>query len=511
MSRARQRIPGNTTILWLALYLSLILLVVVGMSSRPELIYAAVFAGVLLGLFVFLPNSWSFYLLMFLIPFRFEFEVADARLNLAELCIALLLARLVVMELLHRVRGGPLPHRWTWLGFIVCGFWAHWITGADVSIIERVWQFFKLVLVFPAAYLIIFYFVHAKAWTQRLIRIFLVGATISALIGIIQTASNGRVLTGNGVHGNLRYLGLFPPYPSDTQIIVRESIGKVTSASYLVGPNVFRAHGGATTHNSLGIILAIALVLAIHEFANPLCRKRVLAGVAIVIQSIALLLTFSRSSWAAVIIALAASVFLHVKRRGVLPRVILAAGVILLLSAILFPLAPTHIRDRIASLLAPQKETSFQSRLDVWNRSLVAISAKPWLGHGTIGVAGTSMRGQVVSSHNSLLAIAHERGIFGLIFFLVFLIRTLCTAFRIFRAQRQKSLGVDSLQGGLFVALMAFCIDGMFNSAILRPDSAILFWFLAGLIAKVAAMVQKDIAEAPLRLGKALYAEDIVR
>jgi putative inorganic carbon (HCO3(-)) transporter len=85
-------------------------------------------------------------------------------------------------------------------------------------------------------------------------------------------------------------------------------------------------------------------------------------------------------------------------------------------------------------------------------------------------------------SHNNLLQVTVERGIFGLLIFLwlwyLIVKKGLCTLFRLRRrGERHFALVLGCLAGAL-----GFFVDGMFQNNFGDTEVVILFWLMVGLI-----------------------------
>jgi O-antigen ligase len=85
-------------------------------------------------------------------------------------------------------------------------------------------------------------------------------------------------------------------------------------------------------------------------------------------------------------------------------------------------------------------------------------------------------------SHNNLLQVTVERGVFGLLIFLwlwyLIVKKGLCTLFRL----RQPGGRHFALVLGCLAGAIGFFVDGMFQNNFGDTEVAILFWLMVGLV-----------------------------
>jgi O-antigen ligase len=248
-----------------------------------------------------------------------------------------------------------------------------------------------------------------------------------------------------------------------------------------------RVTGTFGSPNVAGSFLALWLAPVASVWFMPLQRRRkILAGVAVLLGSLALLFTASRGAWVAFglsgVIICAATV-----RRGWMPRWVpaaVAAGGILLV-------VPTYplIADRIQG----DDRGSAQSRIPLIEMGLRIIEESPVVGvgagnshHPILAESGVlAYRSEFVYTiHNKYILVGAETGLVGLFFFLWFVGDTVRQGWRGWRLQ-------DRLLSPLALALTAAILGQMvhmlvdiFNS---RPQVE-SFWCCAGLIAAVSHM-----------------------
>lgn len=486
----------NCWIYWLAAgVLGLFLGIAAAIS--PRLAVALVASAVGLLIILKAKAHHVVWLIAFTIPFRFEYELASVRVNWTEL-LALLLAGLVLLRSFTErdFTWIKLPYKGLFSLFLMCGLIAR-VLGPEVEgIAQGVWHLYRTVIALPLLYFVVFASVRSERNLKITIGALITSFTLSSGVGIVQTLSGGKYLTGQGAYGNLRFLGIFPPYPSDAQEIARSYVGRISDVTHVPRTNIFRAHGGFTTHNYFAIGLVVVLATSTSLFLHTRStKKKLLLGIAGIIQGLGLIFTFSRGGWIGFVISLVMIILSVRKRPGyllVLKGMTLAALAIAFLVIVIL-MSPPPLVERAASILNPSEASEMQARFIAWSKSLRGIEEHPLWGHGTGGVEGVLMFGHSVTSHNIFLSVAYERGLIGLGALLYLVFSFVRDAFCLYyRNKKGVNRYLHGLGLGMFAGFTGFVVSGMLTSPILYPDGAVIFWFVAGLLVAVRRISRKE-------------------
>jgi len=123
---------------------------------------------------------------------------------------------------------------------------------------------------------------------------------------------------------------------------------------------------------------------------------------------------------------------------------------------------------------------SFQARVMYLKSAILIIKNHPLIGTGlnTYKVLNPNFiprsMGYSSYAHNSYLQIWGELGIFGFLIFLSIITYVLRS---ILRGAYTANAGKEKIfLFGIFCAVLAFCIDNLFNFTILLPDTALFWW-----------------------------------
>jgi O-antigen ligase len=198
------------------------------------------------------------------------------------------------------------------------------------------------------------------------------------------------------------------------------------------GPTSSLARASATFGNSnaLAAYLAMALPLGVNEYLRASSTSdRILAGNAVAMVAIALVLTFGRGGWVGGVVGVTIVIATtHSSRRRVMVMGGAAAG---LIAAIVLAIAflgaggasvAQTTAARFLTLLDPTAGTG-AIRLHIWKDTLGLIASRPLVGYGpdnfglvfpTFQTGSWSGLSLIDESHSELLQIAATQGILGL-------------------------------------------------------------------------------------------------
>jgi putative inorganic carbon (hco3(-)) transporter len=282
---------------------------------------------------------------------------------------------------------------------------------------------------------------------------------------LVALAMQGAIMVGLYVAGREIHLGPITGMISE-DFRVGGTIGSpVTGASYL----------------------ALFLAPALAVLATPISRRyKWLAGSAIVLGSVALLLTLTRGAWVAFAISVALFLLFAWYRRLVSLWMPAACVVSLVVVGIVF-------HESIAGRLLGDDEGSAESRVPLMHLALNMISEHPVTGVGTNNASVAGLQDMALPDfrsewfytiHNKYLLEWVELGVLGLAAFLWFLLSTIRSGWSTW--QRNDRL-LAPLALGLILAIVGQMVHmsvDVFNS---RPQVQSL-WLCAGLVIALGRM-----------------------
>lgn len=224
------------------------------------------------------------------------------------------------------------------------------------------------------------------------------------------------------------------------------------------------------------LVLAIAVGMALF-FIERSRFARLAAGVLLAAAAIALVMTYTRGSWLALAVGVAAGAALVDFR---LLWAVLGAGGVLL---VVVPSA----WERLLSVFTVEGTSS--QRIWLWSEALEVIREHPLAGVGigeyaqylerTRGVT-PDLIGDITGAHDSYLQLAAEIGLAGGLAFVWVVLSVVAGGFRNLRA-----LSSDAVERGvnaaLTVGLVAFAANALVSNSFQHPQAAVFFWMLAGM------------------------------
>jgi O-antigen ligase len=259
--------------------------------------------------------------------------------------------------------------------------------------------------------------------------------------------------------------------------------GRPLQSLEIGGRTVFFPRGAfshyQTFANVFFLLFSMSFAQAIYSRARG---ERVMYVTAAFCTGVVMILSYTRGIWMAALFAVALIVSFSGKRAlAALGSVAAVVGVIVLLSF-------AGISARAGSIFETEKNVE---RFLLWETTWNMIRDYPLLGVGVGNyqrVQSEYLREDLPldvtrsHSHNNLLQVTVERGIFGLLIFLwlwyLIVKKGLGTLFRL----RQPGERHFALVLGCLAGALGFFIDGMFQNNFGDTEVAILFWLMVGLI-----------------------------
>jgi O-antigen ligase len=227
--------------------------------------------------------------------------------------------------------------------------------------------------------------------------------------------------------------------------------------------------------------LAAFLVAAVSVSAGAALSAQSLKGTlfsagTIPLELGAIVLTFTRGAWLALVASLGAMLLLLRRIEWLVLGLVLVVGVV--------AVSPPEMTDRLVSIAAFQNERSAENRIHMWHYAVPLVIDKPLTGYGFFGfheLFSTQPGIASVHAHNFMLDYALAIGIPGLLLVMSVIVFVLGGALRTVARHRRVSSDVPLL-AGLATACFGMLCAGMTDGSIpVWPILAHSFWFLLAL------------------------------
>ncbi len=334
---------------------------------------------------------------------------------------------------------------------------------------------FEVVQMFKA--ILIFWFIASQVREEKEVRIIitflLIGLSIECAISLFQ----GFLGQGTG----LAILGESEKIASQEL----DSVGQVTRIWGTFGSsNIFAFY--------LQFILPVPIALL---FCNRAKTNRLFMLVVSIAGTIALLFTLSRGGWLGFAVSMVIVLGFYVFRGSLSISKIAVIFVVILIAALVL----LGFSDIILARIQSDDGESAYIRIPMMQVAWAIIKAHPFLGIGINNYTEVMRTYDPTSSrisfwfdypvHNQFLFIAAEVGVFGLLFFLIFIFFLFRTG--VFVVKRTSP---DSFYGQLAIGIMAgfagFLVHCLGDFPLLSYFS--LFWALTGLLCALGNQIQKS-------------------
>jgi putative inorganic carbon (HCO3(-)) transporter len=281
-------------------------------------------------------------------------------------------------------------------------------------------------------------------------------------------------------------------------------VGKVSALGVVIArlPIAIRgvpgAEGGANPNAIAGcLVLFVPLQVALfstggHRWFLPLARRRWVGRLLVVIQAILLFLTAaililmqSRGAWLGLVVGTVA--FLVWQSRLTRMLAALAAGAVVILTALLGP-------ENLASLAISRSGLSnagdLPVRVELWSGAIHGIQDFPLAGMGMnafrrVGpiryLALQPLHGRdIVHAHNHLLQAALDLGLPGLVAYVSIWMVAAMLLVMVYRQSRERIY--RAMAGGLGAGLVAHFVFSMTDTIALGAKVGVLFWLTLALV-----------------------------
>ena len=308
-----------------------------------------------------------------------------------------------------------------------------------------------------------------RQWLKRLIPWMLVSGALVALFAIYQS--------------------LFLGFPFLWKYYAQDGI--IPTSFVFMGGTIQRAMGTFSSPNQLSLYLSILIIFAVNLFLRlpkPYRKAIFLIG----LLSIALLLTVSRSGWAALAIGLGVSILIYRRKQRIIPHLVLLTILVIIVGF------ATGL-DAWAARTLSGNEISANYHVDIFSSNVQTILSHP-LGVGLGRVGARSFRFRDANSSNEdffatesyLLQTGMEVGLPGLLLLLLIMLLSgmiLYTNIYLLEDRWSRALVVGALAA----------LAGAFVHALLIPDLqdmavASYLWFLVGMGMRMPSLERQDSA-----------------
>jgi O-antigen ligase len=245
------------------------------------------------------------------------------------------------------------------------------------------------------------------------------------------------------------------PLPAWADVILRVKLDACRTAPF------FRARAFFSIYMTLGGSLLIGLAVALADLAAGVGRRRVERTATALLAAAALALTYVRSAWLGLGVAVLCL-------SGLTRRWALLLG--LLAAAVLAVVVPSPLQRRAVSIVDPT-DPSATERIYFWQAGRRMILDAPLLGLGPGGVKRhypaykdpAARRPGTGHLHNNLIQVAAERGLLGLGAWLAIWIAFFVRAGRIYAALPAARAEDRALVAGSLAAVSGFLVAGLFE------------------------------------------------
>ena len=270
-------------------------------------------------------------------------------------------------------------------------------------------------------------------------------------------------------------------------------------------------------HTSYGAVLAMFWfpLLALLIKPNRQAIGKLGLGVAFVVLTLGLILSFTRAAWVSLVAAAALGLLMRlgVKLRTLIVAAVLAAALLLLSwDQLLISLerndqdSSDDLTEHVESISNVSSDASNLERINRWSCALSLWSERPLTGwgpgtyqfvyaphqrseHRTIISTNNADRG---NAHSEYLRPLAEQGIPGTLIILGILLATCNMGFRTYRALRERDRWRASWAMSVYLGLMTYFIHGVLNNYLDTDKASAPFWGFLAILVVMGLEVKKS-------------------
>lgn len=268
-----------------------------------------------------------------------------------------------------------------------------------------------------------------------------------------------------------------------------QGIDRLVGQSYAAGdPN----HMAATCAATLPILLLLA-------FERRLRWYRMLPAAGVVLLTVTLSLTGSRSGFLA-LLAMLLYLWARSRRRvvtGLVGAVVVAAGLTLL---------PEQYKTRYSTITAEERDASSEGRIEAWKKGVRMLADRPLNGVGINCFSSASALGYSnefhrswLQSHSLYVQVPSEIGLIGAVLFFAYIIAMFRLASRSRRgmlSRRDEFWFEETVLRAIPAGLVALLVAGIFGHSFMRYT-----WYVYGAMIVATVRMQTDRARHDLTRG----------
>jgi O-antigen ligase len=245
----------------------------------------------------------------------------------------------------------------------------------------------------------------------------------------------------------------------------------------------FRARGTMSIYMTFAGLLMLVHLMAVGQILFRTHRRQLVWTIpALLLITIALLMTQTRSAWCGLIAG--CFVILGLRKKVLLLAVPLAAlGVLLLV--------PQTIKIRALSI-ADRREITAQERLSMWSSGIRIIRDHPWTGIGLGAMtriypqykepdSPVDPKRRIGHLHNNIIQVAAERGLLGLACWLWIWGAYGYRTWRIYERLEPEHRQAKALVVGSLASVIGFHVEGLFEYTFGDSEVITLTYFLMAL------------------------------
>lgn len=257
--------------------------------------------------------------------------------------------------------------------------------------------------------------------------------------------------------------------------------------------------GKAGEPNTLGgyLVFMICISAGIYLAAASF-RHQLVCALMVLLFSVPLFYTQSRSSYLAAIPAIVSFIWLSKKRIWVLPLILLIAFSLPYIAPqpaverVTYTFVQGRDRTDVVSIGGVKLDTSTSARIKSWKEAVKDLSSHPILGYGVTGYKFVDAQ---------YVRVAAETGLAGLFLFLILVGTIFLEALRVHRASTDpfhKGLATGFLAGFIGLLFHAVGANTFIIVRIMEP-----FWFIAAMVMAVPSLEQAGVRpEGPAVMAK---------
>ncbi|WP_041313254.1 O-antigen ligase family protein [Heliomicrobium modesticaldum] len=253
-----------------------------------------------------------------------------------------------------------------------------------------------------------------------------------------------------------------------------------------LGSITTRAFSIVGSPNILGSLLVLTTPIALGLAYRGKTIQRLFYLACAALMGASMLFSFSRGAW----LAIAAAIILF----GILQDRRLIA--LLIIGAILLPIASPAAADRVSYLLSPEyfKKSAQDGRLERWDLALEKVAQRPLTGIGLGRYGGAAAENnkeylphRTLYTDNYYMKTAAETGLLGLFAFIALMVSVLRTAFgtAIHSPPPRRALAIG-VACGLFGVVLHNAVENVFEVPLMVTS----FWLCAALLWELRSNTQ---------------------